>query len=50
MSKIINKVKKLLKKDYLEIQTTFNEDNVEDLGGITENVIRNSKKTTSKGK
>lgn len=48
MSKVINKIKKLLKIDYLEGQTTFNESNVEDLGGVSENVISNTKKTTNK--
>ena len=48
MSKLSNTIKKWFKIDYLPIQDTFNEDSIDDLGGETENVISNTKKTTKK--
>ena len=49
MSKITNTIKKWLRIDYLPIQDTFNEDTINNLGGESENVISNTKKSTKKG-
>lgn len=45
----MNILSKLFKKDKGEIQSTFNEDSIEDLGGEVENVIYSTNETTKKG-
>lgn len=45
----MNILSKLFKRDNGEIQSTFNEDSIEDLGGEVENVIYSTDKTSKKG-
>ena len=41
---------KLFKKDIESVQTTVNEDSIDELGGEAENVISSTESTSKKGK